>query len=105
MTHRLNSDKVQVIVTDSAGHKIPVSFKADGNTKIQLTPKADCAAAKVTITSKDPNERTPAQVAGDMFAYVGTMFRKLQVTYRETNSMTLPGFGPEAGFMGQQKVN
>ena len=105
VTHRLNADKLQVIVTDSAGHKIPVSFKTDGNTKIQLTPKADCAAANISITSKDPNERTPAQVAGDMFAYVGTMFRKLQVTYRETNSMTLPGFGPEAGFMGQRKVN
>jgi cell surface protein SprA len=44
------------------------------------------------------------QVAGDMFAYVGTMFRRLQVTYRETNSMTLPGFEPEAGFMGQRKM-
>jgi cell surface protein SprA len=40
-----------------------------------------------------------------MFAYVGTMFRRLQVTYRETNSMTLPGFEPEAGFMGQRRVN
>ena len=40
-----------------------------------------------------------------MFAYLGTMVRRLQVTYRETNSMTIPGFEPEAGFMGQSKVN
>ena len=59
----------------------------------------------MTITTRDPNERKPAQIAADMFTYIGTMFRKLQVTYRETNSLTLPGFEPEAGFMGQRKVN
>jgi cell surface protein SprA len=40
-----------------------------------------------------------------MLAYVGTMFRKLQVTYRNTNSMTIPGFAPQAGFMGQQRFD
>ncbi len=105
ITHRLNSELLTVIVTDSTGKKIPVSFKPAGNTKMMLTPKADCAQATITVTSCDPNERTPAQVAGDMFTYVGTMIRRLQVTYRETNSMTLPGFEPEAGFMGQSRVN
>ncbi|MBO4250365.1 MAG: cell surface protein SprA [Paludibacteraceae bacterium] len=105
VTHRLNSELLNVQVKDSTGRTIPVSFKADGNTKMILTPKADCANATVTVTTRDPNEQTPAQIAGDMFAYLGTMFRRLQVTYRETNSMTLPGFEPEAGFMGQRKVN
>ena len=105
ITHRLNSETVKVTVADSTGKAVPVTFKADGNTKIQLTPKANCAQATITVTTKDPNERTPAQIAGDMFAYVGTMIRRLQVTYRETNSMTIPGFEPEVGFMGQKKVN
>jgi cell surface protein SprA len=81
-----------------------VKFKPAGNTKVTITPAADCAQANVSITTRNPNEKTPAQVAGDMFAYVGTMFRRLQITYRETNSMTLPGFEPEAGFMGQRKT-
>ena len=105
ITHRLNSELLNVHVTDSAGRTIPVSFKADGNTKMTVTAKADCPNATLTVTSRDPNERTPAQITGDMFAYVGTMFRRLQITYRETNSLTLPGFEPEAGFMGQRKVN
>jgi cell surface protein SprA len=105
VTHRLNSELLTVTVADSTGKAVPVSFKPAGNTKISVTPKADCAQATITVTTRDPNERTPAQVAGDMFTYVGTMIRRLQVTYRETNSMTLPGFEPEAGFMGQRKVN
>ena len=105
ITHRLNSEILNVTVTDSAGKTIPVSFRPAGNTKAAITAKTDCAKATVTVSTKDPNERTPAQIAGDMFAYVGTMIRRLQVTYRETNSMTLPGFEPEAGFMGQRKVD
>ena len=105
ITHRLNSELLQVAVADSTGKIIPVSFSPDGNTKVNITPKKDCENAIITITTKDPNQRTPAQIAGDMFAYVGTMFRKLQVTYRETNSMTVPGFMPEAGFMGQRKAD
>ena len=101
ITHRLNSESLTVAVADSTGRKIPVSFKPSGNTKVTITPKEDCAQATITITTRDPNQRTPAQITGDMFAYLGTLVRKLQVTYRETNSMTLPGFMPEAGFMGQ----
>ena len=105
ITHRLNSETLIVAVADSTGKKIPVTFKTAGNTKISITPKVDCSKASVTVTTKDPNERKPAQIAGDMFAYVGTMFRRLQVTYRETNSLSIPGFMPEAGFMGQRKSN
>ena len=105
VTHRLNSESLTVSVADSTGKAIPVSFRTDGNTKIILTPKNDCTSATITVATRDPNERTPAQITGDMFAYLGTMVRRLQVTYRETNSMTIPGFEPEAGFMGQSKVN
>jgi len=105
ITHRLNSELVTVTAADSTGKNVPVSFKTTDNTKISLTPKANCAKATITVTTRDPNQRKPAQVAGDMFAYVGTMFRRLQVTYRETNSMSIPGFMPEAGFMGQRKTN
>mgnify|MGYP002523757556 FL=1 len=105
ITHRLNSELLTITATDSAGHRIPVSFKPSGNTKVKITPKADCEAMVLTITTKDPNLRTPAQVAGDIFAYIGTMVRRVQVTYRETNSMTVPGFNPEAGFMGQRRAD
>ena len=104
ITHRLNSEMLIVALKDSLGRNIPVSFKPRGNTKAVIIAKADCEKATVTITSRDPNERTPAQITGDMFAYLGTMIRRVQVTYRETNSMTITGFMPEAGFMGQCKT-
>ena len=101
ITHRLGSEAVEVIATDSAGHKIPVSYRPDGPTKTIVTAKQDCDALTIAISTKDPNKRTPAQVATDMAAFFGTMIRKLQITYRETNSLTVPGFYPEPKFMGQ----
>ncbi len=105
ITHRLGSELVSVQAADSTGRKIALSYKATGSAKVRITPKQDCAAATITVTTLDPNKRTPAQVTGDMFAYVGTMFRRVQVTYRENNSTTVAGFAPEAGFMGQRRTD
>ncbi len=105
INHRLGSDKLTVILTDTTGHKVPATFTIDGTTSIIVTPKADCEALVVAIQTRNPNERTAAEVTRDMFAYVGTMVRKLQVTYRETNSLSVPGFNPEPVFFGQQKYN
>jgi len=105
VTHRLNSELLTVTVADTTGKSIPVTFQPAGNTKVSITPKADCAQAVITVTTRDPNQRNGKQITADMFAYVGTMFRRVQVTYRETNSMTIPGFMPEAGFMGQRRTN
>ena len=100
---RLNSEALVLIATDSVGRKIPVSFRTDGATKVIVTAKKDYAAVKLTITTKDPNQRSAKQIAMDLGTYFGTMLRKVQVTYRETNSLTVPGFYPEPKFMGLNK--
>ncbi|MCQ2346950.1 MAG: cell surface protein SprA [Paludibacteraceae bacterium] len=103
--HRLNSETLEVNATDKTGKPVKFTYKADGNSKIVLVPKQDCESLTVSIATKDPNERSALQVVGDMGAYIGTFIRRVQVTYRETNSMTIPGFAPEAGFMGQRRVD
>ena len=101
IVHRLGSDQLTITASDSTGNRVNVTFKAVDQNKISITPKADCAALTITIATKDPNTATPAQVARDMFAYLGTMIRRVQVTYRRSNSLTVPGFNPQIGFMGQ----
>ena len=103
VTHRMGSDLFDVVATDSLGHKVKVKAVADGNTKATVTSPVS-GKVTLTMTTIDPNKRTPAQVAGDMFAYIGTMIRRVQVTYRDNTSITVPGFAPQAGFMGQRKV-
>ncbi len=103
ITHRLGSEMLNVEATDSLGKKVKLKVSSDGNTKATLTSPVS-GQLTLKITTQDPSQRTPAQVAGDMFAYLGTFIRRVQVTYRDNSSITVPGFNPQAGFMGQCKV-
>ncbi len=103
IVHRLGSNQLVVTAKDTiTGKPIKLTFLTVDNNKISITPKQNSSAMLVTINTKDPNSRTSAEIAMDMGAYLGTMIRRVQVTYRRTNSMTVPGFTPEVGFMGQR---
>ena len=103
ITHRLGSELIDIEATDSLGHKVRVKMVPDGNTKATITSPVS-GSITLKMSTIDPNKRTPAQITGDMFAYLGTMIRRVQVTYRDNTSITVPGFAPQAGFMGQRKV-
>lgn len=105
ITHRLGSTQLTVTAADSTGKRVPVTFRALDNNKVSVVSRADGEAVALTITTRDPNKRSAAQITGDMFAYLGTMIRRVQITYRNTNSMAIPGFAPEVGFMGQGKTD
>lgn len=105
ITHRLGSETVEVTATTASGKPVKVKVQSSTSTQVTLVAKKDVENVKVTIKTVDQNQRSAAEKAMDMAAYFGTMLRKVQVTYRNTNSLTLPGFAPQAGFMGQHKYN
>jgi cell surface protein SprA len=105
ITHRLGSESIEAEAKTASGKKVRVKVRAVSTTKALVIAKEKLDNVELTIKTVDPNQRNAGQKALDMAAYFGTMIRKLQVTYRSTNSMTLPGFAPQAGFMGQTKFN
>lgn len=105
ITHRLGSESLKLTATTAEGKEVKLKFNTVSTTKITVESPVKLENVSIKITTQDPNKRTPAQITGDMFAYFGTMLRKVQVTYRNTTSLTIPGFAPQAGFMGQQRFN
>ena len=105
VNHRLGSDVLNITATTESGKTVKVKVSDISTTKATITAKNKMENVTLTFTTKDPNQRTGAETAMDMAAYFGTMLRKVQVTYRNTNSITLPGFAPQAGFMGQTRYN
>ena len=104
ITHRLGSESLKATATVN-GKSVKIKLTPTSNTKATVESKDSYDNMQLTLTTVDKNRRSGAQVVADMASYVGTMFRKLQVTYRNTNSLTLPGFAPQAGFMGQRRFN
>ena len=104
IVHRLGSESLKITATTKDGKDVKLSIKPTSATKAIIKSKETLDEVSITIKTVDNNTRSAGQVTVDMLAYIGTMFRKLQVTYRNTNSITLPGFAPQAGFMGQQSM-
>ena len=105
INHRLGSETVEVMATTESGKPVKVKVQSTTSTQVTIVSKSNVENVKLTVKTTDQNQRSAAEKAMDMAAYFGTMLRKVQVTYRNTNSLTLPGFAPQAGFMGQNKYN
>jgi cell surface protein SprA len=105
ITHRLGSESIKVTAVDKNGKTVKLKWETLSTTKVSIESRVALENLSLTITTEDKNKRSSGQVAVDMMAYLGTMFRKVQLTYRNTSSMTLPGFSPQAGFMGQQRFD
>lgn len=102
INHRLNAAKIAVTVTDKTGKEIKVKYKSTNNSTIELTSPVKLDSALLTIVTIDPNARSIGQQIGEMSLRFLMMIRRVSATYRVTNSLVVPGFYPEAGFMGQR---
>ena len=105
VNHRLGSETVKVTAVTESGKAVRVKVDPISTTKVSVIAKENAENVTLTIITQDPNKRSAAETAMDMTAYFGTMIRKVQATYRNTTSVTVPGFAPQAGFMGQTKYN
>ena len=101
VNHRLGSEKISLALLDKNGKPISVSYKTTGPTSIDLSPKIDADSVSVSIVTLDPNMQSAGKDFADFTARFLMMIRRASVTYRQSNSMVLPGFKPEAGFLGQ----
>jgi len=104
VNHRLGSDKISLVATDIKGKAVNLTYKVLNATTIELTPNLDKDSVNVSITSKNPNYQTPAEKISGTTARVLMMVRRASFSYRESNSMVLPGLLSEPGFMGQENL-
>ncbi|MBQ5387997.1 MAG: cell surface protein SprA [Paludibacteraceae bacterium] len=105
ITHKLGSEAVEVSAVTEKGKPVRLKVTSTSSTQVTVTARESLENVQLTVKTVDTNKRSAAEQVMDLAAYFGTMLRKVQVTYRNTNSITLPGFAPKAGFMGQSKSN
>lgn len=103
VNHRLNAEKINVTAVDKNGRNVKIKYKQTDKNTIRLTSPARMDSVLLTIVSQDPNQRTIPQQIGDMTSRFLMMIRKVSVTYRESNSLTVNGFYYEPTFMGQKR--
>ncbi|MEI8086903.1 MAG: cell surface protein SprA [Paludibacter sp.] len=105
INHRLGSEKFSFNAVDKTGKPVKLLFKSKNSTTLEITPNISSDSILLTMVSMDPNDQNVAKSTVDFVARTLMMVRRASITYRQSNSMVLPGFLPEAGFLGQQSSN
>jgi len=105
INHRLGSEKFKFTAVDRAGKPVLLNYKIKNATTIEITPTLKADSVLLTLVSQDPNVQSQAQSSIDFAVRALMMVRKVSFTYRESNSMVLPGFKYQPNFLGQQSVN
>ena len=101
VNHKLNSDKLQVLFTDSVGKPLKMRYKITDKNNIEVSGTGNLDKIKVNITTLNPNIDPPAKKALEMSLRFLMMIRRVQVSYKQTSSLVLPGFDPSVNFFGQ----
>lgn len=103
INHRLNSEKVAYLFTGRNGKPVQVNVKQLSATAVEISPKFDADSVKITVTTLDPNDLPAVRKVVDFGSRLLMSVRRASVTFRKSGNMTLPGFLPEPGFLGQTK--
>ncbi len=101
VNHRLNSTKLDVIFTTAEGRPVNMKYKIIDKNTIELSSSAEHKGVKVAIQTKDPNIQKAGEKVADFTVRFLMLFRRLQVSYKETSSLVLPGFDHGGRFFGQ----
>ena len=105
INHRLGSERFKFTAVDKKGKPITLNYTIRNATTIEISPTIKADSILLTVISLDPNIPSQAQSAVDFVARTLMMVRRVSFTYRESNSMVLPGFKYQPNFLGQQNVN
>jgi cell surface protein SprA len=106
INHRLGSDKLKFTAIDRNGKILPLSYKTKNTTTVEVTPFVSADSVQLSFTTIDASaQESPVKNTVDFVARTLMMLRKASFTYRESNSMVLPGFLPGTGFLGQDKTS
>jgi cell surface protein SprA len=103
INHRLNSEKVAYMFIGKNGKPVPVATKQINATSVEISSKLNADSVKITATTLDPNDLPLARQVVDFGTRLLMSARRASVTFRKSSNMTLPGFLPKPGFLGQDK--
>ena len=104
INHRLGSDRLKFTAIDRTGQPLNIVYKTKSPTTVEITPPISADSVLLSFTTLDDAVQNPLKSTVDFTVRALMMVRRASITYRESNSMVLPGFTPEPGFLGQQST-
>ncbi|GHT18509.1 hypothetical protein FACS189429_5140 [Bacteroidia bacterium] len=105
LNHKLNNKELKITALNNNGKPASFSKKIMTTNEVSITPLVNMDSVTVLIVALNPNQRPFGQKIVDFTARMLMMVRNVQGSYRHSSSLTIPGFAPMAGFMGQRNID
>lgn len=102
--HNLNSTTFTISFVDKNGNTVKLPYREIDNNNIRIKSRKDLDSITVNIETRNPNDPTPSQHATDYLMRFLMMVRRGSISYKESSSLTVPGFQSSIGFMGQKAM-
>ena len=73
--------------------------------RVNFTPVEDASGTQVIVEGRIPKKRNPLIVTGEYMVRALMGIRSVNMTYSTAQGQFLPGFMPQANFMGMSRFN
>ena len=103
--HRLKTGDIQARLTAADGKNIELGYESVGRNKIRINSSETLEGGKLLVTGTETPHAGVGNAVARFFVGILTGFKTLSVGYSEDKGTTLPGFLPEARWLGQQSYN
>ncbi len=105
LVHNLKTKDVKVRIVKKDGTELKGKVDIISENRVNFTSAEAAEGTQVTIEGRIPKKRNPLTVTGEYMLRAIMGVRSVSMTYTSSQGQFLPGFLPEAKFMGMSKEN
>lgn len=100
--HKLKTSDIRVKMAGADGKPVKIGYETVGRNKVRINSTENLDEAKIAITGYERSYESALSKMGRFFMGIITGVKNVRVSYSEDRSTTLPGFLPEARWLGQE---
>ena len=105
IAHNLKTKDVKVRIIKKDGSELKGKLEIISENRVNFTAAESADGNQVTVEGRIPKKRNPLTVTGEYMLRALMGVRSVSLTYTSAHGQYLPGFLPEAKFMGMSKTN
>lgn len=103
--HSLKTGDIKATLTASNGKPVKVGYESVGRNKIRINSSESLEGAKLQVTGTENPRSGAGNSVVRFFVNILTGIKSINVGFSEDKGTTLPGFLPEARWLGQSRYN
>lgn len=103
--HGLKTGSIRARLTSADGKPVKAGVVPVGRNKVRIVPSQTLEGGRLSVTGEQQPDKGAENAVARFFVGVLTGLKSINIGYSEDKGTTLPGFLPEARWLGQQTYN